>query len=73
MLHHSSMWADLALLSGCSADVMGASPFYGFRPKPEQVPGRGIRNAQCIEIPTIRGPAEEIYMTDRIRPFLDGL
>jgi homoserine O-acetyltransferase len=43
----------------------------------------GIRNAQYIEIPTIRGhlggaapingSAEEAYITDRIRPFLDSL
>jgi homoserine acetyltransferase len=43
----------------------------------------GIKNAQYIEIPTIRGhlggaaplkgSAEEAYITDRIRPFLDSL
>jgi homoserine acetyltransferase len=43
----------------------------------------GIKNAQYIEIPTIRGhlggaappkgSAEESYITDRIHPFLDGL
>ena len=43
----------------------------------------GIKNAQYIEIPTIRGhlggaaplkgSAEEAFITDRIRPFLDSL
>jgi homoserine acetyltransferase len=43
----------------------------------------GIKNAQYIEIPTIRGhlggaapakcSAEEAYITSHIRPFLDGL
>ena len=43
----------------------------------------GIRNAQYVEIPTIRGhlggaapvngSAEETYIADRFRPFLDGL
>jgi homoserine O-acetyltransferase/O-succinyltransferase len=43
----------------------------------------GIKNAQYIEIPTVRGhlggaappkgSAEESYITDRIHPFLDGL
>jgi homoserine acetyltransferase len=43
----------------------------------------GIKNAQYLEIPTIRGhlggaapakgSAEEAYITSHIRPFLDGL
>jgi homoserine acetyltransferase len=43
----------------------------------------GIKNAQYIEVPTIRGhlggaaplkgSAEEAFITDRIRPFLDSL